>query len=193
MKIFSKVKKYFSSSQGFSTVKLLIILTILGAMIFFIFRFFDPMAYIISANDAKRKSDLKKIQKALDSYYQTNRAYPPHYIDVDNDPPDLLLSYKIRNSGGVAQWGSDGFKPYIDFLPRDNNEKKRYVYFSSPSRQAYYLYASLDNLRDPGACNKGNACGTLSIYNIPENACDNSPEEKKYICNYAVTSSNVTP
>ncbi len=141
----------------------------------------NPVAQFQKANDARRKSDLFQIQKALELYYNDNAEYPPINGVEDYRIKGLYGNVDDRN---VVSWGSS-WEPYMDILPKDPSSSKRYVYFTDSGRQLYFLYASLDRGTDPSACSAGN-CSSLSKNGISTAACGGT-------CNFAVTSPNVSP
>jgi general secretion pathway protein G len=114
-----------------------------------------------------------QVQKAQDAHRksdlaQVQRGLELYYHDFGQYPPS-----------GTLVWGAS-WQPYIALLPKDPNSAKQYVYISSG--QAYYLYASLDRGSvDPQACNAGNRCA-----NAGSASCGG-------VCNYGVSSSNVSP
>lgn len=130
----------------------------------------NPADRIGQANDARRKSDLSQVQKALEMYYSDNESYPAG---------DSAINYEIDGN----DWGGTGWQPYMGALPKDPNSTKKYVYVSDG--QSYYLYASLDRGgNDPQACNGGNACS-----NVPSGVvCGETTD----VCNYGVSSPNVS-
>ena len=137
----------------------------------------NPVAQIQKALDAKRKSDLSQIQKALETYYQDIGEYPPSTSDN-----------KIRGlDNNAVAWGSS-WQPYMSILPKDPSSSKNYVYFnSSTGGQTYYIYASLDRGgNDPQACfPSGNSCSSAVTNNVTT-ACGGN-------CNYGASSPNVSP
>lgn len=139
----------------------------------------DPLAQIQKAQDAKRKSDLSQIQKALETFYQDVGKYPKS----DSN-------YRIIDLGGNSvAWGSitTGFQPYMATLPKDPSSSKTYVYFSSTDGQTYYLYANLDRQKDdPQACFPTGYCSSMRANGVKKNACVGW-------CNYGVSSPNVSP
>lgn len=133
----------------------------------------NPLSQIQKAQDAKRKSELSQIQKALETYYQDNGRYP------------LATNFKLIGlDGSTADWGSS-WQPYMSVLPKDPSSSKNYVYFNpSKDAQSYYIYASLDRgANDPQVCNNGAACSSL-----PSGASCGTGT-----CNYGVSSPNVSP
>ncbi len=156
--------------RGFTLIELLIVIAIIGILAAGIISIINPMAQFQKANDAKRKSDLSQIQRALETYYQDHGFYP------------AAVSFMIMNTNGdgPANWGTAQWTPYMSTLPIDpSSSKKNYVYNSTPNGQAYCIYASLDRevqITNPGTCfPSGASCGT------------------GYSCNYGISSPNVSP
>ncbi len=139
----------------------------------------NPAAQFQKANDARRKSDLFQIQKALELYYNDNGRYPPINGVGDFRIKGLYGNVDDRN---VVSWGSS-WEPYMDILPKDPKASNRYVYFTDLNGQSYFLYASLDRGTDPSACYKNG----VPCSNVPSGAsCGGT-------CNYGVSSPNVSP
>lgn len=165
-------KKGFGA--GFTFVEILIAIAVIGILAAGLIVIINPAAQIQKANDTRRKTDLAEIQKALEVYYQENRSYPPNPSTGD---------YRIKGLDGITvNWG-DQWLPFMGNLPKDSNTSKKYVYYSSG--QTYYLYANLDRGKeDPQACNGGNDCKSVPALNL----CGNGN-----VCNYGVSSPNVSP
>lgn len=120
---------------AFTLIELLLVITIGGILVTGIISVIDPVAQVQKATDARRKSDLSQVQRALELYYHDFNQYPP---------------------SAALNWGAS-WQPYMASLPKDTNSSKQYSYISTG--QAYYLYASLDRgAKDPQACNAGNPC-----------------------------------
>jgi general secretion pathway protein G len=161
-------------SRGFTLIELLIVIGLLAVLAGSIFAIFNPFGQIQKSQDAKRKSDLAQVQRALELYYQDNGRYPPS-----------TASFQI--TGGA--WGSS-WSTYMARVPADPTAAKKYVYFTpaASNGQSYYLYTNLDRgANDPQSCNSGNACTTVQSAGFPgPNACG-------AVCNFGMTSPNVTP
>lgn len=166
--------------KGFTLIELILIISILGILSVGVLTALNPIAQIQKANDAKRKSDISQVQRALELYYQDNNAYPASTSD-----------FKISINGSAVAWGSS-WEPYINVLPQDPVSTNVYIYYSpvNSNGQTYYLYANLERgNQDPQVCNQGKACASIKagINGFPtKNACGG-------ICNYGVSSSNVSP
>ncbi len=162
--------------SGITLVELLVVVSLIGILLATLFLILNPVGQFQKANDARRKSDLTQIQKALETYFNDNGKYPPSSV-----------TYRIvRLDGTTADWGKQ-FTPYMATLPIDPKSSKRtYVYFAPSNRQSYWLYASLERNNDRQLCNFGNPCPSLTINGIPTSSCGDT-------CNFALTSSNVIP
>lgn len=174
---FEKFKKQIClivSGAGFTLIELLIVIAVIGILAVQAFVLLNPVEQLQKAWDVRRKSDLAEVQKALEKFYQDNGRYPDS------------INYKIKSlsTGNIpVDWGN-AWLPYLGVLPKDPKSSKKYVY-SSSSGQAYYLYASLDRgAKDSQVCRPDGA------------KCDNAPVSgcgANYICNYGISSPNVSP
>lgn len=166
-----------NSSKGFTLIEVIVVIGIVSILTIFIITVLDPLGQIQKANDARRKSDISQIQKTLETYYQDNARYPPNPSSLD---------YRIKGlDGNPIPWGQS-WQPYINVLPKDPNLSKNYVYLSGTDGQTYYLYANLDRGgKDLQACHADGS------------KCNNAPEDSGSvcggICNYGVSSPNVSP
>lgn len=159
-------------SNGFSLIELLIVIAVVGVLAAGLMTVLNPVAYLQKSADAKRKTDLSEVQKALELYYQDNNRYPD-YIQTDG---------RIRGlNNQPVEWGGS-FSPYMQKLPADPDSGKRYVYYSETNGSSYWLYAALDRgTKDTATCKGQNgACQTRGGF-----TCGNTA------CNYGVSSSNV--
>ncbi|MDO8270253.1 MAG: prepilin-type N-terminal cleavage/methylation domain-containing protein [Candidatus Levybacteria bacterium] len=163
-------KRYTSS--GFTLIELITAMGVLAVMASAALVVINPLEQFYKSADARRKSDLAQLQRSLEIYYQDYNRYPPAFankISADG------------TSNTVVDWGSD-WRPYMDVLPIDPRGGKNYAYWTDNSGQSYALYASLDRGgKDSQACNGGAACaGSTGI------SCGG-------ICNFGVTSPNISP
>ena len=145
-------------------IELLVVMAILGILaVVGLSSFRTSQA---KSRDAKRKSDLEQIQRALEMYNNDHGSYP---------------------ASGVLVWGEeftdpDGDTVYMAELPEDPSVNLDYCYQSPAdplvSSVSYQLYATLENSQDPrclgGNCTPATSCGTGTY-------------------NYGVSSSNTTP
>jgi general secretion pathway protein G len=165
--------------RGFTLIELIVSIAILAVLSTFLLAAVNPFEQFQKAQDTRRKSDLSQMQKALESYYQDKGRYPatsgaPNYYFQTSDVIDP-----------VKEWGTS-WAPYMTIIPIDNGGRK-YIYNASADGQSYWIYASLSRgVKDIQACNNGNACS-----NVPPGVlCGASVSN---ICNYGVSSPNVSP
>ena len=166
------------NGAGFTLIEVLVVVGLIGVLVGGLLTIVDPRAQIGKANDAKRKSELTQLQRALETYYQDNGKYPNSTGAAGN--------YAI--SGSIGGWGGS-WPSYMAKVPKDPTDPTRkYVYYipaSCSNNQCYYLYASLERASDPQACNNGGSvCTSIGSNGLVANVCGG-------VCNYGVTSSNV--
>lgn len=159
----------FYGSLGFTIIELLIVIAVIGILTSGIILLINPLGQIKKANDAKRKSDLAQMQKALEQYYTDNGKYPTN-----------TAGYQVTGVAWGSAWGN-----YMQILPKDPSATKKYVYVTNGTQQSYWLYAGLEYAKDPQQCNNGNACVNATANSVGA-ACGGT-------CTYGVSSSNTTP
>lgn len=165
------------SEAGFTLIELILVIGIIGVLVSATLIFIDPKAQIDKSRDARRKSDLGQIQKALEEFYQDNGNYP-----------SSSANYQIVDSLGNPVGWNTRWDPYMGLVPKDPNSGKNYVYFSNG--QAYYLYASLDRgTKDQQACKGAQGCNSLTTIGIGSQACGSA---EGATCDYVITSPNVS-
>ncbi len=135
-----KIKK-----QGFTLIELLVVIAIIGLL--------STLAVVALGNartkarDAKRMSDLKQVQTALELYYTDKNAYPTGTaVSLGSG------SYACLGSGG---WGATGCaSAYMGTVPLDPTNASPNVYTYTAASNTYYINASLEgtvNTLGPGA------------------------------------------
>lgn len=178
-------KDYFlNENSGFTLVELLVVITILGILSTIgLVAFTSAQA---KGRDAERKSDLKQIASALEIYYNDHGSYPASSGGYILGCPSTTAS--------SCSWGSGSFSDtqtiYLKTVPDDPSIGRYYYYraatFGGTAKQAFQLYASLENTQDAGSCIGGN-CGAHS--DLPSGVkCGESAN-----CNFSVTSPNTDP
>ena len=128
--VIMKIKK----DKGFTLVELVLVVAIMGIMSVGIMLTLNPFAQFQKANDARRKSDLAQIQRALEIYYQDHGQYP-----------------------SAIAWGTS-WQPYMNVVPKDPSSNKNYAY--SSVGQSYFIYASLDKVLSSEQCKGASPCNT---------------------------------
>ena len=142
-------------NKSFTLIELLVVLAILG--IFAVLGFSSYMNSLRSGKDARRKTDLKAIQQALQQYYNKNGTYPT----LNGTDTDTSLSLAWRdpaNPNGLAYYLVG--QGHITQLPNDPINKLDSVaanstfYFYDPITVSgvaptYELCTNLENDNDP--------------------------------------------
>ena len=152
-----------SSSEGFTLIELLIVITIIA-----ILSMIGLIAYgtfLKNSRDAKRQSDLKFIQSALEEYRADQIYYPSG---------SLPFGSSLTNCTGVYPTCSgSATRTYLNIIPSDPKVSPQYSYTAiSPSGcdnnsnkcTSYCLYAFLENLPSPKTEDSVN-CPTNNTYN----------------------------
>lgn len=171
-------------NKGFTLIELMVAMIILAALVFIATSSF--MAAQLKARDAQRKSDLKQIANALESFYTDYGVYP------DSDSQNRILGCGTAGNetaclpgNAFALSGSSGQTIYMVQLPDDPKDGE-YLYMSNGS--SYQLYARLENHRDKEAKNPTdedpNNDNGKDIY--VESGCFGSLG-----CNYGTSSTNI--
>ncbi|HYM65197.1 MAG TPA: type II secretion system protein GspG [Candidatus Sulfotelmatobacter sp.] len=169
-----------SKNRGFTLIELIIVTAIVALISIATLAVLNPFGQFNKARDARIKSDLSQVQKALESYYQDNGKYP----SVSSN-----CSYDISGNNGdgndCIEWGKS-WQPYMNVVPKDPSSGHTYVYYATADRQSYFIYASLNRATDPQACNGGAACSSLANYAISSVACGGT-------CNFGVSTPDKKP
>ncbi len=137
--------------SGFTLIELLIVISIIG--ILSVIGMVAYSTFLKNSRDAKRQSDLKFIQSALEEYHSDQLYYPS----------GTTLGSSITN-------GKTPLKTYLTTVPNDPKDQSAYSYVAQPSGCAtaactsYCLSASLENL--VGKKTEGNCSNPSGPYNF---------------------------
>jgi prepilin-type N-terminal cleavage/methylation domain-containing protein len=163
-------------SRGFTLMELLVVIAILGVLIVAGLGSFTSSQK--KSRDVKRKSDLRQISLALETYYNDFGSYPL----ADSS------THKLKGCGvdgtSTCEWGSPWKKApatgtatvYMIALPADPSMGHSYYYDSDGTY--FRLYANLENEKDEGAGVQQSGYGSLT--------CGGS-----HPCTYGISSPNV--
>lgn len=129
------------------------------------------------SRDNRRKSDLKQLTIALETYFNDKGRYP-----ADDSAGKISVCGPAENQ--PCEWGEEFADAagtiYMVKLPQD--PAGGYTYFYDGSNQSYQVYARLENTQDGAVQNdSGDPIVFSGIYCSVEQ------------CNYGVSSSNISP
>lgn len=173
---------YIVSKNNRLNMKTFLVLILFAGVITGFLFYFSGGIDMLQWKDERRKKDIGSMQNILEQFKRDNGVYPLS-TGKDEKLPYRIRGFKVDHA--VVDWGEE-FLPYLAKLPKDPQNDKRYVYFASPNGQAYWLYASLEGEGDKDMCNTGKACISISGNSIDPLACGS-------VCNYGVSSRNVSP
>src|SRR5258705_8999174 len=128
----------FKKNQvGLSLIELLILVLVVSVIVILGVNIYNPLNNLYKMRDGTRKQDLKQLQSVLDLYYRDRHEYPKsqNYKIVD-----FKTNFPIN-------WG-EAWIPYMNFLPKDPDGSRSYVYYATNNNQTYYLFASLETDKD---------------------------------------------
>lgn len=122
--------------RSFTLVELLIIIGLIAILVAALIVLIDPLHQIYKSEDARRKSDLATLNKAMEDYYNDKGCYPKPE-DICYDTPINICSgigaFKTVQSKTCNICGfestSPSFAPYLNQLPCDpKHPKSDYLY-----------------------------------------------------------------
>lgn len=129
-----------NNKKGFTLIELLVVIAIIGLL--------STLAVVAlgsarqKANDAKRLSDIKQIQTALELYYTDNNTYPTAASAVNLG--STADSTVCLNDTGFVTAANCGSTPYMGLIPADPVANTYYQY-TSPSGTSYTITATLQS------------------------------------------------
>lgn len=124
------------NEKGFTLIELLVVIAIIGLL--------STLAVVALGNarqksrDARRLSDLKQLQTALELYYTDNSAYPTGSAVTLGDATHACL-----NNTPPTGWAATGCSnPYMGQVPRDPLSTQSYTYTAASN--TYSVTATLE-------------------------------------------------
>jgi len=118
--------------KSFTLIELLVVIAIVGILTGFIF--ISMNGAVQSAKDAKRKSDLAMISKAILAYTaENNNTYPENTASC------------TMGDGGTCPNLSANLAPYLNTIPLDPNGTN-YIYTYTSATPKFGLQSTLSNI-----------------------------------------------
>lgn len=124
-----------SNKKGFTLIELLVVIAIIGLL--------STLAVIAlgsartKARDAKRLSDLKQVQTALELYYTDKAVYPTAAAAITLGTGSAVC---LDNTAGG--WAATCTSPYMGLVPKDPGSTS-YTY-TSANGSTYTITATLE-------------------------------------------------
>lgn len=155
-------KKHLSNTNtggaGFTLVEILIVVAILGILATALISLINPTLQIQKSRDARRKSDLRQIQSALELYRADCGSYPAR-SGTSVPSPLTSVSPPVTSPSTCAGSGVT----YMQTVPIDPKSPARIYTYQIVGSGGYTLTACLENIRDPEG---GSACPSGLTYSV---------------------------
>lgn len=166
----------YKQKKGFTLIELVVVMAIIAVLAAAGLSSFTSTQK--KGRDARRKSDLTQVSRALEFYYNDQGEYPT------SSGGQILACGASCNA--ACSWGSgpmcsptNAATIYLQTLAEDPSANYQYFYDSSDGTM-YRMYARLENIQD------------LQIITpaVASTDCDTGGSQA---CNYGISSSNTTP
>lgn len=135
--------RLYKADKGFTLIELLVVIAIIGILSSVVLASMNSARK--KARDARRQADLKSLQLALESYYDSNSgAYPTVTVEAPVSSTTL---------GALVSQG------FITVLPTDPSAGQSYYYISDDTGSSYCLGSKIEGTAPTPA----NTCGTVQL------------------------------
>lgn len=148
------------AKKGFTLIELIVVITIIAILVAAI-----SISWIKAqekSRDGRRKSDLKAVQQALDTYFETTNSFPEATGDgkikcseqVVSGPSSYYQDSTIDwgTNFTCARTGSSETDTFFQTFPKDpvyQDSTSGYYYTVDLDGKSYTLSASIENSKDP--------------------------------------------
>jgi prepilin-type N-terminal cleavage/methylation domain-containing protein len=149
-KLFGHISQF---TKGFSLIELLVVIGILGLMATITVTIINPTTQLNKSQDGIRKSDLLKLQSALELYRGNNVYYPPTLSLLTSGTPKYLETQPTDPKTGVT------YEANYQALPSGCNNVATFC-------TTYSLWACLQYAQDPKADTVTQSNCTVKSYTV---------------------------
>ncbi len=133
------LNKKRGGALGFTLIELLVVIAIIGVLASIVLASLNSARK--KSRDARRVTDLKQIQLALELYFDGGSSqYPAANATTCASPPGTGATENY----GLQDLVINGYMPQIPRDPLDNTKCYRYTAATSGTRAAYHLGAGLE-------------------------------------------------
>jgi type II secretion system protein G len=151
--------------KGFTLIELLVVIAVIGILASVV------LASLNSARgkgrDAKRLSDLKQVQTALELYYSTNGSYPSTSGSWRSGSPSCTTynpggtTYTTTGASGYISNLAPTYIPVLPLDPKPIGTEQCYLYNSNGTDYMFLIYQTvegrlIDSLLRPAALTQNN-------------------------------------
>ncbi len=157
--------------RGFTILELLVVMAIIGILAAIGLGAYPGVQQ--KARDARRKSDLENIARALEMWYGDSNTNPREYPAPGTE---FNFNMALESNGEL----------YMQLVPEDRRFPGSAYVYDRPDVDQFALYARIENQEDSAIARDGT--DDPSIYQGMENACGTGNPG----CNYFVGSPNAT-
>jgi type II secretion system protein G len=144
-----KILKHKLNKKGFTILELLVVVAIIGLLA-------GVVMYAVNdarkkARDAKRLSDIKQIQNALELYYDDYGYYPPRNSAVTSIENNCNVDSKVFDGNDSWCLLMEDLLPYLSSIIEDPSGRKNlsnpfYYFYDSNNGDGYKTYGIMIGL-----------------------------------------------
>ena len=158
---FIKQKK---SAAGFTLIELLVVIAIIGILASTVLASLGSARS--SARDARRISDIKQLQTAMELFRNANGGLYPCQPPLATPPGDGAFVMNMNAAVNDSPAGCADITPYMTTLPLDpvyTNTTNGYRYAQGAGRTSYTLAVKMESKIFPKADNANNTWCSVSM------------------------------
>ncbi len=135
----------FSARKGFTLIELLVVIAIIGVLSSVVLASLNTAR--TKSRDAKRVSDIRQLQVALEFYFDQNGTYP-----ITNEWRGTCSAYGSYGASGAGGWIPDlapNFIPVLPTDPRPIDPAGCYVYNSNGINYKVLVHGTMESISCP--------------------------------------------